>query len=212
MGNFRKKKKKKKYQRTPPPLTRWRPSSPKAEAFLLFGVWLETFLPASSKSNNKPSVPWERRGGWAQGERCIRHTTRTRGQPVGGENAQRNDRERERRVCIWKVFSARRRGSSLCESNDEWNRKAKCKGVKKKNLPCLLSGWEAGGMCLKAFGLLPKNSFFQQISKGRNQLRGSGRSFTVIHFWFTLTVQSNFTYFCLRRHYRLYVFIRVPIN
>lgn len=169
-----------------PSLTRWYPSSPKAEAFLLFGVWLQTFLPASSKSNNKPSVPWERRGGWARWERGIRHTAHTRGQPVGRENAQRNDRERGRIFCIWKVFSARQQGSSYCESDDEWNRKAKCKVVKKKKKKSAMSsilpsGLEAQGMDLKALGLLPKN-LFPPISKCRNQLRGSRRSLTVIHF------------------------------
>lgn len=76
----KKKKEKKKSQSAS--LTRWYPSSPKAGAFLLFGVWLQTFLPASSKSNNKPSVPWERRGGRARWERGIRHTADTG--PAGG--------------------------------------------------------------------------------------------------------------------------------
>lgn len=66
-------------------------------------------------------------------------------------------------------------------------------------------------MCLKTLGLLPKNSFFPQISKDRNQLRGSDTSFAVIHFWFTLTVQSNFT-FLSPLHYRLHIFIGVPIT
>lgn len=162
MGNFRKKKKKIK---EPP---HWPggapPLSPKAEAFLPFRVWLETFLPASSKSNNKPLVPWEHRGGWAQGERCIRHAACTRGQPVGGENTQRNDREREWRVCIWKVFSAWRRGSSLCESNDEWNRKAKCKGVKKSAMSFIRLG--GLGNVFKNFRPTSKKQLFPTNIKG----------------------------------------------
>lgn len=122
-------------------------------------------------------------------------TRQTQGQPVGERNAQRNDRERGRRVCIWKVFSTQRRGPSLCESDDEWNRKAKCNGVK-KNLPCLLSGLEAEGTSLKALGLLPK-TLFPTISKGHNQLRGSGRSFSMIHFWVTLRRHSTKRFFCL---------------
>lgn len=78
-------------------MTRCYPSSPKAKAFLLFRVWLQTFLPASSKSNNRPLVPWEHRGGRARQERGIRHTARTRGQPVGKENAQGDDRKKERK-------------------------------------------------------------------------------------------------------------------
>lgn len=73
------------------------PLLPKARAFLLFRVWLQTFLPASSKSNNSPSVPWEHRGGRARWERGIRHTARTRGQPVGKENAHGEDRKKERK-------------------------------------------------------------------------------------------------------------------
>lgn len=182
--------KKKKSQR--PSLTRWYPCSPKAEAFLFFGVWLQTFLPASSKSNNKPSVPWERRGGWARRERGIRHRAYTRGQSVGRENAQRNDREKGKRTMsrhLKGVFSSATRVPTLWE---RWRVKQKRKMQrgkknKKKNPPCLLSGLEAGGMCLKALGLLPKKTF-STISKGHNQLRGSGGRVTVV-------VESNLFFF-----------------
>lgn len=115
MGKFR-------GEKQSPSIARCYPSSPNARAFLLFRVWLQTFLPASSKSNNRPSVPWEHRGGRDWRERGIRHTARTRGQSVGKENAQGGtERRRERRqgACIWKVFSALRRGPSHCKSDGE---------------------------------------------------------------------------------------------
>lgn len=77
-------------------MARCYPSSPKAKAFLLFiECGSKVFLPDSSKSNNRPSVPWEHRGGRARWERGIRHTARTRGQPVGKENARGEDRKKE---------------------------------------------------------------------------------------------------------------------
>lgn len=98
------------------------PLLPKASAFLLFRVWLQTFLLASSKSNNRPLVPWEHRGGRAQWERGIRHTARTRGQrwekKTHREKTERR-RERGRGVCIWKVLSASRQGPLLCENDKE---------------------------------------------------------------------------------------------
>lgn len=78
-----------------PAMARCYPSSPMA--FLLFRVWLQTSLSASSKSNNRPSVPWDHRGGRARWERGIRHTARTRGQSVGKENAHVEDRKKERK-------------------------------------------------------------------------------------------------------------------
>lgn len=91
-------------------------------------------------------------------------TQQTQGQPVGERNAQRNDRERGRRVCIWKVFSARRRGPSLCESDDEWNRKAKCNGVKKKQKTAMsfitFGGWEN---VFKSFRPTSKKPFSNNI-------------------------------------------------
>lgn len=70
-----------------PSLTRWYPCSPKAEAFLFFGVWLQTFLPASSKSDNKPSVPWERRGAYV--------TEHTQEGSQGGEKMHRGMTEKK---------------------------------------------------------------------------------------------------------------------
>lgn len=88
-------------------------------------------------------------------------TRQTQGQPVGERNAQRNDRERGRRVCIWKVFSARRRGPSLCESDDEWNRKAKCNGVK-KNCHVFYQVWRLRDV-FKSFRPTSKKPFSNNI-------------------------------------------------
>lgn len=68
------------------------------KAFLLFRVQPQSFLSAPSKSNNRPTIPWERRWGRAQWERGIRHTAGTRGQPVGkrGKCAGRRQRDRKK--------------------------------------------------------------------------------------------------------------------
>lgn len=102
-----------------PSMARCYPSSPKAKAFLLFRVWLQTFLPASSKSNNRPSVPWEHRGGRARWERGIRHTS-THKRPAGGKRkragrGQKDGEKEEEESAFERCFSASRRGPSLCE-------------------------------------------------------------------------------------------------
>lgn len=186
-------KKKKKSQSAS--LTRWYPSSQKAGAFLLFGVWLQTFLPASSKSNNKPSVPWERRGGRARWERGIRHTADTRPAGGGEKCTEEWQRKRTKRLHLKGVFSSETRSLALWE---RWRVKQKSKMQRgRKKPPCLLSGLEAEGTSLKALGLLPKN-LFPTISKGHNPLRGSGRSFSMIHFWVTLRRHSTKCFFCLQ--------------
>lgn len=171
-------KKKKKSQSAS--LTRWYPSSPRAGAFLLFGVWLQTFLPASSKSNNKPSVPWERRGGRARWERGIRHTADTRPAGGGEKCTEEWQRKRTKSRHLKGVFSSEPWSLALWE---RWRVKQKSKmqrGKKKTAMSFIrFGGW---GNSLKALGLLPKNPF-PTISKGHNQLRGSGRSFSMIHFW-----------------------------
>lgn len=143
-------------------LTRWYPSSPRAGAFLLFGEWLQTFLPASSKSNNKPSVPWEHRGGRARWERGIRHTADTRPAGGGEKCTEEWQRKRTKSLHLKGVFSLETRSLALWE---RWRVKQKSKMQRgtKKNLPCLLSGLEAEGTFLKALGLLPKKPFSNNI-------------------------------------------------
>lgn len=121
--------------------------------------------------------------------------------------------ERGRRVCSWKVFSARRRGSSLCERDDEWKRKAKGEGVKKiyTYMPCLLSGLEAGGMCLNALGLLPKKPFSDNIKRPQPTARFRQKFYRDSLLSCTHNTKELF-FFCLQLHDRLYVFFRFPIS
>lgn len=167
-------------------MTRWYPSSPKAEAFLLFGVWLQTFLPASSKSNNKPSVPWERRGGWARWERGIRHTAHTRGQPVGRENALR---KRTKSLQLKGVFSLATRVLTLWE---RWRVKKKSKRRRgKKNIYVYamsfirFGGW---GNVFKRFRPSSKKTFFRQYQKASTNCEVQAEVLP----WFTVELHSQY--------------------
>lgn len=69
------------------------------------------------RGNNRPRVPREHWGGRAWRERGIRHTARTRGQPVGKENAKGDDRKEERKrtrsLHLKGVFSFQTRALAL---------------------------------------------------------------------------------------------------
>lgn len=135
-------------------MTRCCPSSQKAEVFFSFSLdWgCKLFSQPLQRSNNRPPVPREHRGGSAWRERGIRHAARTRGRLVGKrtqrEMTEKSEREKEDEGCaFWKVFSASRQGSSLCESGDEARRTsahAKCKkgAVAKADMSFIgMGGW-----------------------------------------------------------------------
>lgn len=163
-GKFQKKEKKK--IKEPP---HWPggapPLSPKAEAFLLFRVWLETFLPASSKSNNKPLVPWECRGGLSPGGEV--HTSRSmhkRPASGGRKYTEEWQRKRTKSLHLKGVFSLATRVLALWE---QWRVKQKSKmqrGKKKSAMSFIRLG--GLGNVFKNFRPTSKKQLFPTNIKG----------------------------------------------
>lgn len=82
------------------------------------------FLPASSKSNNRPSVPWEHRGGRARWERGIHVTTAQHKRPAGGKGkrtgrGQKEGEEEEEESAFERCFQLLEQGPSLCGDDKE---------------------------------------------------------------------------------------------
>lgn len=120
-------------------------------------------------------------------------TRQTQGQPAGErERTEEWQRKRTKSLHLKGVFSSETRSLALWARRRVKQKSKMQRGKKKKKIRR-----EAEGMSLKALGLLPKN-LFPAISKGRNQLRGWGRSFSVIHFWVTLSRHSTKCFFCLQ--------------